>query len=288
MGRAGPTASPRLVSLIILILLGGGAAIAENIDPNNDGSRYAWGENLGWLNARPGGPGGSGAQVSDSGLTGWMWSENAGWISLSCANTSSCGTSSYGVTNDGCGTLSGKAWSENAGWIEFAPTTCGGDPTCGVRISPATGIFTGRAWSENSGWITFSATSPTPYRVTTSWRRAAPAGSPTGLTAARTGVNNVLLSWTALSGATTYDIVRGRLSTLRSSNGNFQSATQACVANDTPGTSFTTGGTPGAGDGDWFLVRGGNCAGAGTYDSGTASQVGSRDAEIAASGNDCP
>jgi hypothetical protein len=271
---------------ISLLLLTGGGTVAENINPGNDGSKYAWAENLGWINAQPGGPGGPGVQVSDSGLTGWMWSENAGWISLSCTNTS-CATVVYGVTNDGCGVLAGYAWSENAGWINFAPSTCAGDSTCGVRINPATGIFSGRAWSENAGWITFSSTSPNPYRVATGWRRAAPVGAP-GLTVATSGVSDVLLSWTAVSGATSYDIVRGGLSALRSSNGNFQTATQACVADNTPGPSFTASGTPGAGDGYWFLVRGGNCGGAGTYDSAAASQVGSRDAGIAASGNDCP
>lgn len=289
MERAGTRASPRLVWLSILTLLPAGAALAENIDPNNDGSKYAWSENLGWLNARPSGPGGPGLQVSISGLTGWMWAENAGWVTLSCTNTSTCGTSSYGVSNDGCGRLSGRAWSENTGWIEFAPSTCGGDPTCGVWINPTTGNFTGRAWSENAGWITFSATSPTPYRVATSWRgtATAPAGSPS-LTAGKNG-NDVLLSWTALSGATSYDLVQGVLSTLRSSHGSFQSASQTCAANDTPGASFTFhGAQPGAGDGYWFLVRGSNCGAGGTYDSGAASQVGSRNAGIAASGHDCP
>ena len=47
MKRAGPA---------VLILLAFSAAPAENIDPNNDGSKYAWSENMGWLNARPGGP----------------------------------------------------------------------------------------------------------------------------------------------------------------------------------------------------------------------------------------
>jgi len=274
--------------MTILLLLAGSAALAENIDPNNDGSKYAWCENLGWLNARPSGPGGPGVQVSSSGLTGWMWAENAGWISLSCANTSVCGTSSYGVSNDGCGRLSGRAWSENTGWIDFAPSTCGSDQTCGVHINPTTGTFTGRAWSENAGWITFSATSPVAYRIATSWRGTAqaPAGSP-DLSAGKTG-NDVLLSWTGLPGGTNYDIVRGALSTLRSSHRSFQSATQACAANDTPGSSFTIQGTPGAGDGYWFLVRGGNCGAAGTYDSGAGSQVGSRDAGITASGHDCP
>ena len=142
--------------LASLVLLAPKLAVAENINPASDGSKYAWSENLGWLNAQPSGPGGPGVQVSDSILIGWMWSENAGWISLSCTNTS-CGSANFGVTNDGCGLLSGYAWAENAGWIDFAPTTCAGDPTCGVKIDPATGIFSGRAWSENAGWITFSS-----------------------------------------------------------------------------------------------------------------------------------
>lgn len=211
--------------------------------------------------------------VSDTGLTGWAWSENAGWISFAGP--------SYGVTNDGCGTLAGYAWSENAGWINFAPIGAG------VAINPTTGIFSGRAWSENAGWITFSSAGPNPYQVATGWHRAVPAGSP-GLAAGKTGGSDVLLSWTALSGATTYDIVQGGLSALRSTSGNFQSATQACIANNTTATSFTTSGTPSAGDGFWFLVRGENCGGRGSYDSGAPRQVGLRDAEIAASGHDCP
>jgi len=286
VARARQRASPRAVLPAILILLAGGVAVAENMDPAGVGSRYAWSENLGWLNAQPGGPGGPGVQVSDSDLTGWMWSENAGWISLSCTNTS-CAAASYGVTNNGCGTLAGYAWSENAGWINFAPITCGGDPTCGVTIDPATGIFSGRAWSENAGWITFSSTGPILYQVATGWRRAVPVGAPS-LTVDLTGASDVFLSWLALSGATTYDIVQGGLSALQSSNGNYQSATQACVADDTPAMSFTTSGTPSLGDGYWFLVRGGNCGGAGTYDSGATGQVGSRDPGVAASGNDCP
>ena len=259
----------------ILILLASGVVSAENIDPAN---RFAWSENLGWINAQPSGPGGPGVQVSDGGLTGYLWSENAGWISVS--------GSVYGVANDGCGTLAGHAWSENTGWINFAPATCGGDPTCGVKIDPANGNFSGRAWSENAGWIAFAATGPVAYHVATSWRRAPPSGA-TGLTAGKSG-SELLLSWGAVSGAATYDIVRGGLSALKNSNGNFQSATAACVADNAAGTSFTFSGTPNVGDGYWFLVRAGNCGGAGTYDSGAPTQVGSRDAGIIASGNNCP
>src|SRR4029077_9671257 len=134
----------------------------------------------------------------------------------------------------------------------------------------------------------FSATSPVAYQVATSWRSTAPppSGSPT-VTAGKNG-GSFVLSWSALAGATSYDVVQGVLSTLRGSQGSFQSATQACSTNDALATSIPVSGTPAVGDGFWFLVRGGNCGGAGTYTSSAASQAGSRDAGIAASGNGCP
>ena len=276
----------RIAIAALMCLLCFGPSRAENVDPDNDGSHFAWSENLGWLNARPGGPGGPGIQVADAGLTGWIWSENAGWISLSCANSASCGTSSYGVANNGCGTLSGYAWSENAGWINFAPATCGADPTCGVKIDPASGTFAGRAWSENTGWITFSATSPVAYKIVTSWRPVAMTGTPNVFAAKPAG--SASLAWTPLPGATSYDVVRGSVSALRSSGGDYQTATQACAADNTSATSLAMGADPAVGEGIWFLVRGVGCAGAGTYDSGAASQSGLRDAEIAASGSACP
>ena len=58
MRHAGQRASPRLVLLAIVILLAGSVALAENIDPGGDGSKYAWAENLGWINLRPSGAGG--------------------------------------------------------------------------------------------------------------------------------------------------------------------------------------------------------------------------------------
>ena len=33
-----------------LCLLSATLATAENIDPDNDNSQYAWGENVGWIN----------------------------------------------------------------------------------------------------------------------------------------------------------------------------------------------------------------------------------------------
>jgi hypothetical protein len=117
-----------------LCLLSATLAAAENIDPDGDGSQYAWGENVGWLNAEPQGEGGPGLEVSDSELTGWIWSENFGWVTLSCQNTASCADSAYGVVNDGKGNLSGFAWGENIGWINFR--TSGGSDCCIANGTP--------------------------------------------------------------------------------------------------------------------------------------------------------
>lgn len=136
--------------------------LIENIDPDNNDSQYAWGENMGWINAEPGGDGGNGVQVRNNELIGFMWSENAGWISLSCKNTESCERIQYGVVNDGEGHLSGHAWAENIGWINFNPT--GG----GVTIY-SDGAFGGLAWSENMGLILFNNL-PTGARIVTQWR----------------------------------------------------------------------------------------------------------------------
>jgi hypothetical protein len=124
--------------------------VTGNIDPNNDGSRYAYGENVGWINFAP--TRGPGVVVSNTGLTGYAWGENIGWINLS--------PTGGGVINDGAGNLSGYAWGENIGWINFN----------GVKINPSTGEFSGYAWGENIGWINFA---PNGKPINTSWRAGA-------------------------------------------------------------------------------------------------------------------
>ncbi|MDP3245184.1 MAG: carboxypeptidase-like regulatory domain-containing protein [bacterium] len=128
--------------------------------------KYAWAENVGWINF---GASEGAVTVTDSALTGYAWGENIGWISLNCANTASCNTVDYKVANDGSGNLSGYAWSENAGWINFNPT--GG----GVNIDP-NGDFSGYAWGENTGWIVFNCAttnscSGVNYRTSTDWNQ---------------------------------------------------------------------------------------------------------------------
>lgn len=149
----------------VWVLLCCGNLFAENIDPYNDDSQYAYGENIGWLNFDPNitNPN-AGAQVSSENMTGFIWAENIGWISLSCQNTQSCGTVNYGVTNDGAGNLSGYAWAENVGWINFNPNVLGDSSDYGVTID-FDGNFSGYAWGENIGWINFDSTDLYGYGV---------------------------------------------------------------------------------------------------------------------------
>ena len=262
-----------------------GLTAAENIDPANDGSQYAWAENVGWLNAEPSGDGGPGVQVKDFYLTGWMWGENIGWISLSCKNTDTCKTNPYGVANTCAGAPSGYAWAENIGWINFDPISSG------VTVSPVTGEFQGYAWGENIGWVSFNCANTAScatasYLTKTSWTPSttAPASIPSTLGAP--GGTNKLLCWDDVADG--YDIIRGDLEVLLSTGGDFTVATEECVGDNQAMTFIPLDDRPPAGEGFWYLVRSANCGGAGSYNSGSPSQMGDRDSEINASSNSCP
>jgi hypothetical protein len=114
----------------------------------------------------------------------------------------------------------------------------------------------------------------------------APVGAP-ALGVAKS-LADAVISWTPLDGATRYDAVEGDLVPLTAGSGDYQSSVLACLLDDGAATSVSSATAPGPGGGLWFLVRGVNCAGPGTYDEGTGSQQGSRDSEIAASANACP
>jgi len=119
------------------------ASVVSNI---SSAYKYAWSNNLGWVNFYPTN---SGAQVTDTKLIGYIWSENSGWINLSPTNG--------GVLNNK-GILSGSAWGENTGWIDFS----------GVSID-ANGKFNGTASGAIAGTINFSCAQ---CNVNTTWRPA--------------------------------------------------------------------------------------------------------------------
>lgn len=285
-GRPRPVAGFVLVASVAAAawLAAAPASAQSNIDPGDAGLRFAWSENTGWLNARPLGAAGPGVLVSDFALTGWLWAENVGWINLSCRNRGTCAAAPYGVVNDGQGHLSGFAWGENVGWIDFGPTGAG------VTIDPATGVFSGLAWGENVGWISFAGTGPVPFAIETAWRCSPPPPAPAGVS--RLTLHGVAegtrLDWTALPGATAYDVLRGDLRTLALSGGDFTSAVTGCEARRIAASTLLTTLTPSPAGGFFYLVRGANCGAAGTFDSGGPGQVGSRDGEISASPNRCP
>jgi hypothetical protein len=147
------------LGILAILIFNTAPARAENIDPDNDGSQYAYGENIGWLNFEP--SQGSGVTVSDANVAGYVWAENIGWINLSPA--------AYGgVANDGTGFLSGYAWAETVGWINFNPTVSGNSTHYGVTIDDA-GNFGGWAYGENIGWLHLRSAAPVAYKVKTSW-----------------------------------------------------------------------------------------------------------------------
>lgn len=142
-----------LILILFLILFLGGIffiffkniVLASSTDGTiNSTYRYAWGENIGWIDF---GTANGNVHVTDSGLSGYALSETIGWIYLG------------DIVNDGAGNLSGYAWSENAGWITFNPTNGG------VTIN-SSGEWSGSALGENIGWIIFSGD----YKVKTDWR----------------------------------------------------------------------------------------------------------------------
>ncbi len=123
--------------------------------------KYAWGENIGWINF---GTSGGNIYVTSEGLTGYAWSENYGWINLH-ANELTGGS----VTNDGEGNLGGNAWGEGLGWINFSGVTIDED-----------GYFLGYATIENDGsQISFncsntSSCGSSDFKVRTDWRATVP------------------------------------------------------------------------------------------------------------------
>src|SRR5215471_18164980 len=138
--------------LLGLLLIASAARSATTIDPVN---RFAFGANIGWLDAA--GDTANGAVIGEFVCSGYIYSANIGWINLG-SGTAANGiqyqnnsATDFGVNRDGAGNLRGFAYSANVGWITFEDT---GAP----RVDLATGRLTGYAWSANCGWISLSNT----------------------------------------------------------------------------------------------------------------------------------
>jgi hypothetical protein len=100
---------------------------------------------------------------------------------------------------------------------------------------------------------------------------------------------NVGLSWTPSANGSVYDVVTGSLSALRASAGNFALSTTGCTVDDAAGTTtLSADPAPPPGGGTFFLLRSVGAGCRGTYDEGTSSQQGLRDAGILAAASACP
>lgn len=194
-------------------------------------------------------------------------------------------------------------------WLNLAgPPFCtalvqvSNDGTNWTTAWQATGTLAENAWSRQS--LDVSAVADGQPTVWFRWgygvsRRLAVVGSGWNiddvavvgrLASARTTLSVLrdALAWTPIAGASGYDVVSGDLAALVVSAGDFASSTSACLADDTPATTFGHTAVPAPGAGTWFLVRGTLLSGALTYQELAPSQTGTRDAEIAASGHACP
>jgi len=143
-----------IFALVIAVILPYGFASASETNGTIDSTyKYAWSENIGWVNFVCDN---CNVSITDSAITGYAWSANYGWINLD--------PSGSGVSNDGAGTLSGSAWGENAGWIDFS----------GITID-SSGYFNGYASGTITGQISFncsntSSCGSSDFKVRTDWR----------------------------------------------------------------------------------------------------------------------
>ncbi|MCS7049068.1 MAG: thrombospondin type 3 repeat-containing protein [Verrucomicrobiae bacterium] len=140
---------PKLILLTLII----GAATspgASNVDPANP---YAYGANIGWINAYANGA--NGAVVGEFVCRNYLYGANVGWIHLgngaptNGVRYTNAGANDYGVNHLGDGRLRGFAYGANIGWIHFEDT---GNP----RVDFRTGNLHGFVWSANCGWISLS------------------------------------------------------------------------------------------------------------------------------------
>ncbi|MFH0953192.1 MAG: hypothetical protein V1873_02560 [Verrucomicrobiota bacterium] len=139
----------------LLVLLAIALAVSARAESTiNAANKYAYGANVGWINARADIT--NGAVIGEYACAGYLYGANIGWIHLgngTPTNGIRYGNESgddWGVNHDGLGQLSGCAYGANVGWIVFEQTY--GQP----KVSLLTGILSGSAYGANIGWISLS------------------------------------------------------------------------------------------------------------------------------------
>jgi hypothetical protein len=92
------------------------------------------------------------------------------------------------------------------------------------------------------------------------------------------------IGWDSDPPATVYEAVRGNLGTLRTTGGDYQAATEECVASNVTADPVPFQLSPAPGEAYWFLVR----TEGGSYDAWDSMPAASRDAGIGAASATCP
>lgn len=137
--------------------------------------RWAWNDTIGWIDFYITGN----VNTTSTEMNGYA-SSSVGYIALDCAtspNGNICGTSNFGVDNDGNGTLSGYAWNDGIGWISFNCSNTGTCATSNYSVTVSNGVFSGWAWNDIVGWISFNCNNSgigntcgtSDYKLQTSW-----------------------------------------------------------------------------------------------------------------------
>ncbi len=150
-----------MICTLVAIASASATGLAQsNINPDD---KWAWGENVGWINWQhdaedPNGIS-AGVIIADTYLAGFIWTGNVGWINLGDGSPAdgfhyaNLDDTDFGVNLfPATGRLTGYAWGENVGWINFGGGTFA-DPPNIPRLVENGCRLRGFVWGENVGWI---------------------------------------------------------------------------------------------------------------------------------------
>jgi hypothetical protein len=165
--------------------------------------------------------------------------------------------------------LRGAAGSFEAQW--FDPLTGLWSPA-GTIAAGGTPTFTPSGGDDKALWLRPLVTGSTPPP------RVTGLGFP----------HRASFDWEATTGATSFDVVKGSLATLRAQRG-FTASVMGCIENDGTDHRAAEAATPSPGQAIWYLVRGVRSTGvAGSFAMAVPRERPGRDAEIGASSARCP
>jgi hypothetical protein len=163
-------------------------------------NRYAYGANLGWLDAVA--DTNHGVIIGEYVCSGDIYSANVGWINLGSGSPANQiqyqnnSATDFGVNMDGLGNLSGYAYGANIGWINFEQTY--GRP----KVDLFTGKLSGSVWSANCGWISLSNAVAYAQTDTIQQGALAPDGLPIAWLLQNFGTTNINANATTGNGMT--------------------------------------------------------------------------------------